>query len=222
MLAVRFMAVELAKPKNGKLAQAPDCIRLNLVDLREIDPPEGADAVHWRLLTTHPVGDAVEALAVADLYRRRWAIEQLFRTMKTQGFDIEGLRIEDEQPRCNLVMAALTAAVIVQQLVHARDGKPGLHGQLRPITDAFEPEDAPLLAAYCAKLEGKTARQKNPHPAVVFGLRVLGLRSPRRLDRLLRRKPGPHRDAQRMAAIPSWKSRHRCYAEETRCVNPIA
>jgi len=165
VLAVRFMAVELAKPKNGKLPQAPDSIGLNLVDLREIDPPEGADAVHWRLLTTHPVGDAAEALAVADLYRRRWAIEQLFRTMKTQGFDIEGLRIEDEQPRCNLVMAALTAAVIVQQLVHARDGKPGLQGMLRPITDAFEPEDAPLLAAYCAKLEGKTARQKNPHPA---------------------------------------------------------
>jgi hypothetical protein len=164
VLAVRFMPVELAKPQNGKLPQAPDSISLNLVDLREIEPAEGADPVHWRLLTTHPVSDAAEALAVADLYRRRWAIEQLFRTMKTQGFDIEGLRIEAEQPRCNLVMAALTAAVIVQQLVHARDGKAGLHGMLRPITDAFEPEDAPLLAAYCAKLEGKTARQKNPHP----------------------------------------------------------
>jgi hypothetical protein len=164
VLAVRFMAAELAKPQNGVLRHAPDSISVHLVDLREIDPPAGEAAVHWRLLTTHPVRDATEALAVADLYRRRWAIEQLFRTMKTQGFDIEGVRIEDEQPRCNLVMAALTAAVIVQQLVHARDGKPGLHGVLRPITDAFEPEDAPLLAAYCAKLEGKTDRQKNPHP----------------------------------------------------------
>jgi hypothetical protein len=164
MLAVRFMPVDLAKPQNGKLAQAPDSVSLNLVDLREIDPPAGVDAVHWRLLTTHPVTSTADALVVADLYRRRWSIEQLFRTMKTQGFDIEGLRIEDEQPRCNLVMAALTAAVIVQQLVHARDGKAGPHGALRPITDAFEPQDAALLAAYCAKLEGKTPRQKNPHP----------------------------------------------------------
>lgn len=164
VLAVRCMAVELAKPRHGKLANAPDTIALNLVDVREVEPPQGEAAVHWRLLTTHCVRDGAEALAVADLYRRRWAIEQLFRTLKTQGFDIEGLRIDDERPRCNLVMAALVAAVTVQQLVHARDGKTGMNGALRPITDAFEPQDTPLLEAYCAKLEGKTARQKNPHP----------------------------------------------------------
>lgn len=164
VLAVRCMAVELAKPRHGKLANAPDTIALNLVDVREVEPPQGEAAVHWRLLTTHCVRDGAEALAVADLYRRRWAIEQLFRTLKTQGFDIEGLRIEDERPRCNLVMAALVAAVTVQQLVHARDGKTGINGSLRPITDAFEPQDTPLLEAYCAKLEGKTARQKNPYP----------------------------------------------------------
>lgn len=164
VLAVRYMAAELARPRNGVLPQAPDSVRLNLVDLREIDPPAGEAAVHWRLLTTHAVRDGAEALAVAELYRRRWAIEQLFRTMKTQGFDIEGLRIEDERPRCNLVMAALIAAVTVQQLVHARDGRAGPNGALRPITDAFEPHDDELLAAYCAKLEGKTARQKNPQP----------------------------------------------------------
>lgn len=164
VLAVRFMAAELAKPRNGVLPGAPDSVGLHCVDLREIDPPAGEDGIHWRLLTSHPVRDGREALAVADLYRRRWAIEQLFRTMKTQGFDIEGLRIEDERPRCNLVMAALIAAVTVQQLVHARDGKARMNGALRPITDAFDLEDEPLLAAYCAKLEGKTARQKNPHP----------------------------------------------------------
>lgn len=49
-------------------------------------------------MTTHAVADAAEAFAIADLYRRRWAIEQLFRTMKTQGFDIEGLLIEEEAP----------------------------------------------------------------------------------------------------------------------------
>ncbi|HYC05032.1 MAG TPA: IS4 family transposase [Azospirillaceae bacterium] len=163
-LAVRWRAVSLARPRNGVPAQGPASVALHLVDLREVSPPAGTEPVHWRLLTTHRVEDAAEALAVADLYRRRWAIEQLFRTLKTQGFDIEGLRIEAEAPRCNLVMAALIAAVTVQQLVHARDGKPGAHGALRPIIDAFEPEDTPLLEAYCTRLEGKTARQKNPHP----------------------------------------------------------
>jgi hypothetical protein len=160
-MQVRFMAVELARPKNGQRSGLPPSVELSLVDIREIDPPAGEAAVHWRLLTTHAVTSAEQALAVAELYRRRWAIEQLFRTLKTQGFDIEDLRIEDTAPRNRLVTATLIAAVTIQQLVHARDGAPG---PLRPASDALAADDIPLLEACCAELEGKTERQKNPHP----------------------------------------------------------
>ena len=162
-LAVRFMAVSLARPKNGVRGGLPASVSLNLVDVREVDPPAG-EVVHWRLLTTRAVKDAASAQVVVDLYRRRWIIEQLFRSLKTRGFDIEGLRIEQDAPRCKLVAAALVAAVAIQQLVHARDGAAGAQGALRPANDAFEPEDIPLLQAFCTKLEGKTERQKNPHP----------------------------------------------------------
>jgi len=162
-VALRFATVELARPRNGVRQGLPARVSVNLVDVREIDPPAGEPDVHWRLLTTHAVANPVEAFAVVELYRRRWAIEQLFRTMKTQGFDIEGLRIGEAAPRCRLVTASLIAAVTVQQLVHARDGAAG-QAPLRPMTDAFEPEDRPLLDAFCAELEGKTQRQKNPHP----------------------------------------------------------
>ena len=161
-MAARFCRIELKRPRNSVDEGLPESLRLHLVDLREVDPPSG-EIIHWRLITTYPVADLREALQVGELYRRRWAIEQLFRTMKTQGFDIEGLRIEDDVPRCNLVMAALIAAVTVQQLVHARDGG-GAKGRLRPIIDAFEEADIPLVEALCATLEGKTQRQKNPHP----------------------------------------------------------
>jgi hypothetical protein len=161
-LAIRFAAVDLARPGAAAKSGLPESVALTLVDVREIDPPSG-EMIHWRLLTTHAVDDPRQALAIVDLYRRRWAIEQLFRTMKSQGFDIEGLLIDEEPPLRRLVMAILIAAVIVQQLVHARDGKQGM-ASLRPMLDAFEPEDAPLLEAFCHKLEGKTERQKNPHP----------------------------------------------------------
>jgi len=162
-LVLRFASVELRRPRNGIYKDAPASTCVNVVDVREVDPPEGETPVHWRLFTTHPVSNAAEAFEIANLYRRRWAIEQLFRALKTQGFDIEGLRIEEEAPLTNLVMAIFIAAVVVQQLVHARDGA-AEQGALRPITDAFEPEDQPLLEAFSAKLEGKTERQKNPHP----------------------------------------------------------
>jgi Transposase DDE domain len=163
-MAVRFMPAKLRRPTNRPAAAGlPVSVEVTAVDIREIDPPAGAAPVHWRLLTTLPVSDGAQALGVADLYRRRWAIEQLFRTMKAKGFDIEGMLIEAEPPLQRLVMATLIAAVIIQQLVHARDGDVG-HGALRPMTDAFEAEDQTLLQALCAKLEGKTQRQKNPHP----------------------------------------------------------
>ena len=162
-VAVRFTPVVLARPRHGVVAGLPKSLQLTLVDVREIDPPPGAEVVHWRLLTTQAVNDVAQAFAVVDLYRRRWAIEQLFRTLKTQGFDIEGLLIDGDAPLRRLVMATLIAAVTVQQLVHARDGIAGPQ-PLRPLLDAFDPEDAALLEAFCAKLEGKTQRQKNPHP----------------------------------------------------------
>lgn len=160
-LDVRFATMKLARPNRRFDAALPDHVTLQLIDVREVGTPDGVPDTHWRLLTTRPVGDTAEALAIVDLYRKRWAIEQLFRTLKTQGFDIEGIRIAEPEPRDKLVTAALIAAVCVQQLVHGREPGPG---PLRPCTDAFEPEDIPLLQAYCATLEGKTERQKNPHP----------------------------------------------------------
>jgi hypothetical protein len=162
LLAARVMQAELKRPLSAS-RDAPASIALTLIDIREIDPPTGEAPIHWRLLTTHRAANAAEAFAVADLYRRRWAIEQLFRTLKTQGFDIEGLRIAEPQPRFKLVTAALIAAVVVQQMVHARDGASD-PARLRPVTDAFDPADVALLEAFCLKLQGKTERQKNPHP----------------------------------------------------------
>jgi Transposase DDE domain len=164
VLAVRFMPVTLKRPRRGPRGDAPRTVSVFMVDLREVRPPRGVERLHWRLLTTQPVTSLDEALAVADLYRGRWAIEQLFRTMKTQGFDIEALRMETDAPRSRLVAATLVAAIAVQQMLHARDGGRDGH-TLRPMTDVFQLEDRALLEALNRTVEGATDRQKNPHPA---------------------------------------------------------
>jgi Transposase DDE domain len=161
-LAVRFGAVVIACPgSRDRQARAslPDNVPLTLVELHEPAPPPGAEPVHWRLLTSHPVESFAQACAIARLYRRRWVIEQLFRTMKTKGFDIEAVRIADDGPFEKLAIAILLAAVTVLQLVSERDGAAG-----RPLADAFAPEDQPLLERVSAQLEGNTERQRNPHP----------------------------------------------------------
>jgi hypothetical protein len=163
MLAVRMAALELARPSNRRAGSGlAKTVPVTVVDVREVEPPPGAPPLHWRLITTGEVKDAKGAFAVVALYRRRWAIEQLFRALKTEGFDIEALRQASDLPRQKLVTLLLIAAVIVQQLVHAREPVPGLVP--RPILDAFNPDDIPQLEAWSAQLEGKTERQKNPHP----------------------------------------------------------
>jgi hypothetical protein len=159
-LSVRFGKVEIVRPQARTAADGlPKTIAVTLVVGREIDPAEGEEPALWFLLTTHAVSDVADARRIIGFYRLRWTIEQLFRTMKTKGFDVEALRQEPDGPLEKLVTAILIAAVKVMQLVAERDGK-----ARRPLTDIFDPDDQPALERVCQSLEGKTAKQKNPHP----------------------------------------------------------
>ena len=130
-----------------------------LVDVREVSTPEDGKPVHWRLLTTHAVTSLADAQRIVDLYRMRWSIEEFFRLLKTAGFDIEETDIGDPQAMIKFVTATAIAAVTVMQLVKARDGTTD-----QQLTDAFEPDDQPILEALSTRLEGATTLQKNPHP----------------------------------------------------------
>jgi hypothetical protein len=161
VLALRAGVVTLQRPKRNSAAEAaklPASVTVTLVEAREIDPPADAEPVRWRLLTSHTVTNRAEARRITGFYRQRWTIEQLFRTMKTRGFDIERVRVADGGPFENLATATLIAAIEVLRLVRDRDGEAG-----RPMTDVFAADEQPVIEAIGASLEGKTARQMNPH-----------------------------------------------------------
>ena len=159
-LAVRFAPVLPRRPLNGADPALPETVAVTLVDVRETTPPpDGSEPLHWRLLTTHHVTGLAQARRVVDLYRMRWTIEEFFRTLKTAGFDVEAADIEEPRAMISLVAAATVAAVTVKQLVQARDGTTD-----QSLGDAFEPADQPILEAVSARLEGRTERQRNPHP----------------------------------------------------------
>jgi len=159
-LAVRWAGVALRKPRHGADPALPATVAVTLVDVRETAPPaDGSEPVHWRLLSTHTLDTLAQARRVLDLYRLRWIIEEFFRTLKTAGFDIEAADIGEPQAMINFAAAATIAAVTVKQLVQARDGATG-----QRLTDAFDPDDRPILEAVSARLAGKTERQRNPHP----------------------------------------------------------
>lgn len=158
-VAIGFDTVRLSRPVNAPKAGLPDETAVQLVAVREIDPPAGVEPVCWVLVTTHAVESPTDALQIVDWYRKRWLVEQLFRCLKTQGFNVEESQLAEGHALMNLTTAALIAAMQTLQLTMARDA-----AVCQPIGDAFGEREVRVLAAIERELPGKTAKQSNPHP----------------------------------------------------------
>ena len=157
-IELRAATVRIKRPHVGPSRALAETIELGLVEAREVDAPKGKTPLLWRLLTTLPVDTAEEAQQIVQLYRLRWRIEQTFRALKSDGLKLDDSQMIDAERLFNLAAIGLAAAIRTIQLVDARDGSP------RPATDVVDAAFAVPLQLLSRKLEGKTARQKNPHP----------------------------------------------------------
>jgi hypothetical protein len=155
---LRAATVSLARPRSGLVADLPKSIELNLVECREINAPGDKTPLRWHLLTTLPIGTTAQVEEVVQLYRLRWRIEQIFRALKSDGLALDDSQVVDADRMFNLAAIGLAGAIRTIQLVDARDGSP------RPATDVIDGSLIPALVPISKKLEGKTQRQKNPHP----------------------------------------------------------
>jgi len=159
---ISWQEIEMPRPRVGfDLERLPATVKLNAVRVEEIDPPEGVKPIVWLLLTTHEVNSLEDALRIVGWYRARWTIEQVFRVMKSQGFDVERSQIETPEIMSKLALAVLIAALRTMQLVNARSGTSG-----QKLADAMDEAAEPLVEMLTKKLEGKTGtlKLKNPHP----------------------------------------------------------
>jgi hypothetical protein len=159
-LSVRFGKVRIRRPKSCSDPNAPREIELFAIEVRELNPPAGEEPVHWRLLTTHAVETVQQALTVIGWYRQRWHIEQLFRTVKRQGLDIEDSVLAEGEALEKLAVIALIAACQTMQLVLARASPD--HSQ--PASDVFDDRELEVLDALQVRLQGRTVKQQNPNP----------------------------------------------------------
>ena len=158
-LVARYGRVRIQRPAHGGMKSLPAEIELSLVEVAEADPPAGAEPILWRLLTTHPVEDAAAAWQIVGWYRQRWTIEQLFRTMKQQGLQLEDSQLDTAERLIKLTAIAASAACTIMQLVHAREGRSDQAAEI-----AFSPAEIDALEVLVPTLEGATVAQKNPHP----------------------------------------------------------
>lgn len=155
-IEVRRVAVEIQAARSYQGEQT-SC-RLQAIEAREVDVPEAVEPILWRLLTTHQVNDYEDACRMIGYYRQRWQIEQLFRTLKKQGLDIESSELESVESIQKLSILALEVAVRTLQLTAARE-----ESGRQMIENVFDKDEIECLKKLNEQLEGKTKKQQNPH-----------------------------------------------------------
>lgn len=161
-LNLRFSKVVLCKPQSSSSQR--QTLEIYVVEVREIlsakQIEEGLEPIHWRLLTSHAVEDIETAWTIVDFYKKRWHIEQLFRAAKRGGMQLEEIQASQANVIKKMCIIGLIATARILQLTICREGKIN-----RPITNEFDRTEIEVLKKLKQKYEGKTEKQKNPHPA---------------------------------------------------------
>jgi hypothetical protein len=91
-------------------------VTVNVVLVREENPPAGEPAIEWLLVTSLPVTTLSEIETVVDYYSCRWLIEQYFKVVKSDC-EVEKLQLETTDRLMACVAVYLIVAWRVLYLV---------------------------------------------------------------------------------------------------------
>jgi hypothetical protein len=147
--------------KNRDLKPAP-CKSALLAAVQQVYVVGAAEqnkgkGIYWRILTTHEVTTAEQAMQIISWYKERWYIEQVHRLLKTDGFRTERSQLEQGWAIRKLTLLAMMATLRILQMVLAYQDD-----NEQPIDEVFDQQAQTCLQLINAKLEGETEKLKNP------------------------------------------------------------
>jgi hypothetical protein len=143
-VGIAFAEVLVHPPhvRRGEYEKRP--LRLWLVVVRELQPPQGRQALEWILLTNVPVVNEADAWERAGWYECRWVIEEYHKAQKT-GCAIEELQFSSAQALQPMI--ALLSVVAVT-LLNLRDASRDEATAYRPATDYVDRRYVAVLSAW--------------------------------------------------------------------------
>ncbi|MEK6246450.1 MAG: IS4 family transposase [Pseudomonadota bacterium] len=113
LVEVRCGAIGLPIPRDcGRFARACGItfITMDVVEVREVNPPPGTQPLSWVLLTSHRVSTFEQALQVIGYYEQRPLIEEFHKALKT-GCRLEE-RLYETAKRWEAVTAMLSIVAV--------------------------------------------------------------------------------------------------------------
>ncbi|NRF28165.1 IS4 family transposase [Vibrio coralliilyticus] len=111
-LDIKYARVTLKSPANKK---AFDNIPLYYVGC--IEKNGGSDKLAWHLLTSEPVTSKEAALKIVSYYELRWLIEDFHKVWKSEGTQVEQLRMQSKD---NLERLSVILAFVATRLLQLR------------------------------------------------------------------------------------------------------
>ena len=118
---VRFATVNLKPPHVQRGEYERKSLRVGAVLVEEIDPPAGAEAIEWVLLTEGALETTADAVRMVDWYKVRWVVEEYHKGQKT-GAGIEALQIESVHSlKPAIALLSVVAIVLLNLRILYRD-----------------------------------------------------------------------------------------------------
>lgn len=138
----------------------PKELKMQVIQVREHPEtvPLGEEPIIWRLWTSEHIEYFDEAIELLECYTTRWYIEEAFRLLKTEGFDLESTELESGTGIRKLLLIAMEASVKIMQLKSAR-----AVNSKEKIIDYFTEDEIELLEQINDYLQGDTEKLKNPN-----------------------------------------------------------
>jgi hypothetical protein len=163
-LTVRVAAVDVQPPRNAKQRSKLPAVPVWVIEAREEQPPAGAEAIHWRLLSTEAIDTWEEALRALREYVLRWLIERFHFVLKC-GFRVERLQLETADRLANAVAVYSQAAARVTRLTYL--------ARVRPEAPAAEELSREELEVLQAERDRRARRACGPVRTVAEAVRVV-------------------------------------------------
>lgn len=157
ILEVRYSEVTINK-NDLSSKTAPQNITLNIIEAKEINT-DVENPICWRLLTTINVENIETALNCITWYTCRWIIEEIFRILKKEGFNIEASELTYAKSirKLSLLMLETIVKLFLMQIAY------NCPEEEIESSNCFSEDELKCLEYQIIFLEGKTEKLKNPY-----------------------------------------------------------
>jgi hypothetical protein len=165
-LEIAARSIRIVRPEMSRAPSAS--VAFHVVQVREVDVPDGCEPVEWLLATSEPI-DSVEAvLRIVDHYRDRWMIEEFFKAIKT-GCAYEKRQFETKHALLNVLALLAPVATMLLALRGA------VESGTRTSTALLTPRQLLVLRAALKQRLGRDTLSASPYDRdVALGLASLG------------------------------------------------